>query len=373
MTDLAIGQPSRSTALAWVVARQGLLGWIVLSRAVVFCGALVASWVDESRGQAPILALHHPFNALSSWDGFWYLRVAEHGYLLVPGQYSDPAFFPLFPVVVRSLHAVTPGLSYSASALIVSNAFFVVAIVAFYELGKLLLSERRAYRAAVLASLFPMSYVFSMAYPESLALAAICGAGIAAKRGRWTLAALLAAAAALARPEGLFIAIPLAAIAFRTRRGYAAMLAAPIALATFPIYLRWALGDAGAWSQAEHVWGRSFAVRGVIRTFTNLPHDFAHNGWLVRDLVFLFVYIVLLAAACRAGVPWSWVVAAALIVLLPLTSGSIASIGRFGLLAPALFWGLATLIEHPTAYRWARYGSLALLAAAAVTIPLAVP
>lgn len=363
MTDVALDQRERPAAWAWVVARRGLLGWIALSRAVVLVAAVVASWVGE----------HHPFSSLSAWDGVWYRRVAEHGYLLVPGQYSDPAFFPLYPVVLRAVHVLGFGLSYTAAAIVVSNLFFVVAIVAFYELGTLIGPERRAYRAAVLASLFPMSYVFSMAYPESLAFAAIAGAGIAALRGRWTLAALLAAAATLARPEGVFIAIPLAAIAVRKRHGYAAALAAPIALATFPIYLRWALGDASAWAQAEHAWGRSFSVRGVFHTFVNLPHEFGHNAWLVRDLVFLVVYVVLLVVAYRGGVPVSWVVAAGLIVLLPLTSGSIASIGRIGLLAPAIFWGLAAFAERPSAYHWLRYGSLALLAAGTVVIQLAVP
>jgi Mannosyltransferase (PIG-V) len=371
LTDLAVDRRARPAVWAWVVARRALLGWIALSRAVVLGVALLVSWVGEPRGHISHAVLHQPFGPLSAWDGVWYRRVAEHGYLLVPGQYSDPAFFPLFPVVVRAVHAL--GVSYTVAALIVSNVFFVVGVVAFYELGRLLGPERRAYRAAVLVSLFPMSFVFSMAYPESLAFAAIAGAGIAALRGRWTLAALLAAAATLARPEGLFIVVPLAAIAYRQRRGYAAVLAAPLALATFPIYLRWALGDSHAWAQAEHAWGRSFGVRGVFDTFVHLPRDFNHNGWLIRDLVFLVIYIVLLVVARRAGVPTSWVVAAALIVLLPLTSGSIASTARFGLLAPALFWGLAAFTEEPRIDRWFRFGSLALLAASTVVLPLAVP
>ena len=371
MTDLALAQRERSVVWAWVVARRELLGWIALSRAVVLGATLLVSWIGQARGHGLLSLPHHPLGALNAWDGSWYARVAEHGYLLVPGQYSDPAFFPLFPVVLRGAHAL--GSSYAVAAIVVSNLFFVVAIVAFYELGRLLGPERRAYRAAVLASVFPMSFVFSMGYPESLALAAIAGAGIAALRGHWTLAALLAAAATLARPEGVFIAIPLAAIAFRQRRGYAAVLAAPIALATFPIYLRWALGDASAWTQAEHAWGRSFAFRGVFHTFVNLPRELGHNGWFVRDLVFLFIYVGLMVLAYRGGVPVSWVVAAALIVLLPLTSGSIASIARFGLLAPAIFWGLATFTERPRVHRCLRYGSLVLLAASTMAIPLAVP
>jgi hypothetical protein len=151
------------------------------------------------------------------------------------------------------------------------------------------------------------------------------------------------------------------------------VLAAPIALATFPIYLRWALGDANAWSQAEHAWGRSFAVSGAIRAFSNLPSEFAQNGWYVRDLIFLVIYVALIGFAYRAGVPMSWLVAAALVVVLPLTSGSIASIARFGLLAPAIFWGLAAVTQRPAADRVLRYGSLVLLAVGTIAIPFVVP
>ena len=371
MTEVVLEQRDRSVGREWVLARRELLGWIAVSRAVVIGCVLLVWWVRRPRGHVPLSLLHHPFGALNAWDSVWYGRVAEHGYLLVPGRSSDPAFFPLFPVVLRVAHAL--GLPYSTAGVVVSNLLFVVAIVAFYELGKLLIPERHAYRAAVLAALFPMGFVFSMAYPESLALAAIAGAGIAAIRGRWLLAALLAAAATLARPEGVFITIPLAAIAFRQRRGYAAVLAAPIALATFPLYLGWSLGDANAWTQAEHAWGRSFAVRGVFHTFTKLPHQLGRNGWLVRDLVFLCVYLVLLVAARHSGVPVSWILAATLVVLLPLTSGSIVSLARFGLLAPAIFWGLAALAERPNVYRWLQYSSLALLAASTVAVPLVYP
>ena len=45
-------------------------------------------------------------------------------------------------------------------------------------------------RLAFLA-IFPFGYVFSMAYPESVVLAAIALAGVAALRGRWGLAATI--------------------------------------------------------------------------------------------------------------------------------------------------------------------------------------
>jgi uncharacterized membrane protein len=73
--------------------------------------------------------------------------------------------------------------------LVISHVALLLALVALYELGRELLPETVAYRAATLAAVFPMGYVFSMAYPESLALAALCAAGVLALRRRWLAAA----------------------------------------------------------------------------------------------------------------------------------------------------------------------------------------
>src|SRR5205809_890156 len=153
----------------------------------------------------------HTLSILSYWDGVWYRTVAEQGYLLIPGRQSDPAFFPLFPIVLRGLDGL--GLSFLTSGILVANGAFVVGILAFYELSRRLLPLDVARMSAMLAALFPMSFVFSMTYPESLVFAALALALVFALDGRWTLSAIAGAAAALGRPEAIFFALPLVAIA----------------------------------------------------------------------------------------------------------------------------------------------------------------
>ena len=80
-----------------------------------------------------------------------------------------------------------------------------------------------------------------------------------------------------------------------------------------------------------------------------------------------------LAAAARVGVTWPWLLSGLAIVVLPLFSGSFDSVGRFGLLAPAAFWGLAALGRDPRANRLILGLSVPLLAAAMVTLPLRFP
>jgi hypothetical protein len=139
------------------------------------------------------------------------------------------------------------------------------------------------------------------------------------------------------------------------------------------MYLGFAVHDPLAWSEAQHAWGRRFSPLGFVHAFANLPHLLTTNPWLTRDVAFFLLYLVLLAAAQRAGTPIPWLIGGVAVVVLPLFSGSFEAIGRFGLLAPPVFWGLAWLGRTRSIDRWVRVLSLVLLAAATSTIPYVFP
>src|SRR5690606_35776121 len=61
-----------------------------------------------------------------------------------------------------------------------------------------------------ITALFPSAFVLVWGYSESLMLAASIGAFLAMRTGRWAWAGALGAAAALARPLGLLLALPAA-------------------------------------------------------------------------------------------------------------------------------------------------------------------
>jgi hypothetical protein len=342
---------------AWAAGRLLVL---VPAAIVHFVGPLGYTGPDEKR---------HLFGLLGAWDGRWYRTVAENGYLLEPGRQSDPAFFPLFPLLLRGLHGL--GIGYVAAGVIVSNAAFLVALFLFEALTRDVFDAVLARRATTLLAVFPLGFVFSLGYPESLVLALICGTVLAARRDHWGLAAALAAAGTLARPETLFVALPLAVLARRSRDGVAwGAVAAPFAaLGSFALYLWRTLHDPLAWTHAERAWGRQFTPLGLVRAVEDLPRAYAGTPWVVRDVVCFVLYLVLLEAARRAGAPRAWVLAGALVVLLPTFSGSFHSLGRFGLLAPPIFWGLASLRPR----RWLVPVSCALLVGAVVTLPYVFP
>jgi hypothetical protein len=270
-------------------------------------------------------------------------------------------------------------VGYVTAGVVLSQLAFLGALAAIAVLTHELLGAAIAHRTVVYLALFPMGFVFSMAYPESVVLCALALATVAALRSRWIAAAILMALASLTRPEALFISIPLGLLALRehapSKRGLAfgAVLAPFAALGSFALYLGLTLHDPLAWTHAERAWGRQFTPLGIITAIHGLPRAVEGNAWVLRDVAFLLVYLVLLWAALRANVPRSWVAAGAIVVILPTFSGSFHSIGRFGLLAPAAFWGLAALGASRRADTAIRAVSAVLLVAGTVSVAWAFP
>jgi len=363
----------RLRLLAWIGA------WWLGGRAVVVATAVAVHYLGPA-GWIRHVSHATLLGPLDAWDGRWYRIVAGGGYLLVPGRQSDPAFFPLFPVLLRALHAT--GIGLGTAGIVVANVGFLAALIVFYLLSRELFDEGMARRATVYLAIFPFGYTFSMVYPESIVLALIAGAALTGMRGRWGIAAAAAAAAALARPEGLFVALPLAVLAWQqrrvltpARRGLAvgAVLAPLAAIGSFSLYLGQVLGDPMAWSQAQKAWGRQFSLFGVFHAVGHLGRAVSLDAWVIRDVVAVVLYLALLFVAARARVPWPWLLAGLAIVALPLFSGSFDSVSRFGLLAPPIFWGLAALGQDPRLNRAIVAVSIPLLAGAMVALPLQFP
>src|ERR1700758_249182 len=135
MLEPAVASPlenSRS-AIAWIAERREIVAWWAASRGIVVASALFLHWVRAPRGYFGAHIFRHALGPLESWDGIWYRHIAAHGYLLVPGHQSDPAFFPFYPLLLKLMAAV--GISTGAGGIIVSNVLFLAALIAFDTFG----------------------------------------------------------------------------------------------------------------------------------------------------------------------------------------------------------------------------------------------
>ena len=260
----SVSAMDRSVLWLYLCTRVGLL-------VTTYCSA----WLFSGTGQSV-----RPPSLLSrwqQWDWFFYLHIAQHGYF--PAQpagaaaVSDnrEAFFPGFPGLLRAVHLVVP--NWTAAGLLISFVAGAVAVLALARIAELeLLPQHRAEgrvgsRAAFFLLLSPCALFLCAGYTESLFLAFALPCWLAARRGNWPLAGLLACGAAGVRVSGLFLAAAVVvqfALHGQPHRNWRKLpwLALPALPALlFTVYLHAHTGDWLAWKHAEERgWNRQFTA-----------------------------------------------------------------------------------------------------------------
>lgn len=146
-----------------------------------------------------------------NFDGVHYLRIAQNGY---NAEYSQ-AFFPLYPLLINIFNVFpkNPTLdtrifvdpSYFFTSIILSNAFFLAALVLFYKLIKIDFSQKIAFGALILLVSFPTSFYFGSIYPESLFLFLALGTLYFIRKGNFLAAGVFSALASATRIFGLLL------------------------------------------------------------------------------------------------------------------------------------------------------------------------
>jgi len=282
-------------------------------------------------------------NALSRWDGGAYLEIARDGYSHTPDAGSNVTFSPLLPILMRGLAALTGRADDDrllAAGLVISNVSLVVGLVYLVGLGRLEVGIDAGRRAAVYVLVFPTTVFLSAVYPESLFLALATGTLFEARRSRWRRAGALASLAALARPFGMLLVLPLAAEALVQRRRGTAIGATTLAVAlSAPVtaFLAWQLflyastGDPLAFLTAQASYGRR--PSGPWEAVVGLGDPSLYSfPWLVLAM---FVGSVVLVVSSWLMLSPSTAVYGTTMLIAMASSGTLSSFPRYALtLAP---------------------------------------
>lgn len=263
--------------------RDDAVQLFLLSRALTWLGALLALFVvDPNRGpyaaRLDVPELTHDLGAITDvwarWDSVPYLAIAEHGYGGVKGS---PAFYPLYPWLVGGVGRVLGG-HYVLAGILVSLAATAAAFMLLDRLvaDKIGPAERRA--TVLFLAVFPMSLFLQAVYAESLLLCLALATFLAAERGRFLAAGVLAGLAFLTKPTAFALVPVLLLFAWRARsrlRAFASLLVAPLVFLAYPLTLHWQFGDAMAFTHAEGFWHRNVSPAGPLAGIW----DGAHAAW----------------------------------------------------------------------------------------------
>jgi hypothetical protein len=351
--DAATGPDEESADSAlprWTVRRVGG----ILAPALIFLGIrefglLVLTWMAAVNDRSVS-------EALRSWDGQWFLAIADGGYQGVPHELVDAfgqrsaetplAFFPGYPVLVRWLAAVDGdgGIGLVTASLTVTIVSGVVCAYALARIGGHIRGGSRR-TGLILVALFaatPMSIVLSMAYSEAMfcALAAWSLVGILERK--WILAGVCCALAGLVRSTGaaLVLAVGIAVvIAIVKRRDgwrpWAGGLIAPLGLVA---YLAWVGAQTGEWdgwfALQQRGWGTGFDGGVATVRFSLEALGDARSVLEVATVGLIVAGVALLAIGVVRRVEWPLMAYAAAVLAMDLLANGLMN-SKARLMLPA--------------------------------------
>ena len=165
----------------------------------------------------------------AAWDSGWYFDIAQRGYYWSSSGQSSIAFFPLYPMLMRALAWPFGGGDRALwiAGIALSYACLFLGLAVLHRLTAKMSGDRETARRTLLyIAVFPFAYFFTQVYTESLFLLTSVSAVAAAVASRWGWAGFFGALAALTRPNGILIALPLGLLALAGRPRLAE-LAAP--------------------------------------------------------------------------------------------------------------------------------------------------
>jgi hypothetical protein len=326
---------------------------------LVAAGMLGLAVMPPSERRLALLPDAPWLSSFAQWDAEHYVRIALDGYVFEVDDFSNIPFFPLYPWLMR-VGATAIGRVDEAGAalagLLISNVALVVALVYLAALVSRDISPEAAGRSLLYLLVLPTTLFLSAVYAESLFLATSAATLYHARSGEWYRAGVAGALAALTRPFGFLLLVPLAIEMLRQRpapRAAPALALVPLGLGAYFLYLWWRFGDPYIYFRASEVWGRELeAPWDTLLGYLRGPLSLFDWPYSVVDLTSVLVLTVLAVLAWRM-LPLSYAAYASVGLVFSLSSGiAWFSAARHGLaLFPLLI--VVAMLGRWKAFHWA--------------------
>jgi Gpi18-like mannosyltransferase len=293
------------------------------------------------------------WDLFTHWDAAWYEQIVTQGYDYADdGEMHNIAFFPLFPILVRSVMAL--GIPFVIAGFLVNNLALLGAMILLYRWA----DERHGVNAARWATAVmawcPFSLFGTVVYTEGLFLLLSTAALRAFEKQQYVRAGLWGALTTATRVTGVALIPTFLLVAWRERRpvtAYVAGLAVGLGLLAYMVYCAIHVGDPLAFVHVQKAWGTASGVnwKGWLDTFLNM---FQLRFGAIKEMtkvvmVFGGVYLFwhLRSQLSRVAVIYGFCSLAIII-----NSGAIMSVNRYvyGIAPASLAFGLL-LSRYP---RW---------------------
>jgi hypothetical protein len=344
--------------------------FVVTRIAILVVAEIAAIVVGQRPGVHFAASTNAALAVWGRWDAEHYLKIATDGY-----SGTEMAFFPLYPLLIRMVGALTG--NHLIAGLLISNVASFFGLLFFYKLVEHQYDRAVAHRATFYISIFPTAVFFSAVYSESLFLALTVASFYYIRERKWLSAGVLGFFASLTRVEGVLLAVPFLIeyliVVFSSGpspyqslqntfkypvsavvRPTAGLALIPLGLLSYMGFL-WVLrGDPLYFSHVQAHWGRHLAYpwESVIHSFKVMTQS--HLPQAVANSAIEVAFTILMVAILIAGF-WrlrpSYSVYMALSILVPMSTSSLMSMPRFALVLFPMFvmlalWGARASVNN---------------------------
>lgn len=362
------------------------IGWRL---ALLFVGFLSLSVLPMSTEKGYQFFVHSQnqdyFLKWANWDGGHFRGIAENGYL--PFQV---VFFPLYPLLIKLL--MLTGVDSLWGGLIISHLATLIGLLFLFKLSLLDYSEEKSKQIVFLLLAFPTAFYFGAVYAEGLFLAFSTAALYFARNANlkqnqftakknWIIAFILAGLATVTRLVGVAVIaavlIELMVPFYKSKDFFKKIdvkkiisVVLLLGLSLIPLgiymyYLNTTQDNPTAFLVHEERWDRTPTWPwDTLLNYTNFFQDQGlfkisiTNQFLVDFLFALILIIGLFYSFSKLRLSYS--VYYLLTLIIPLSSGTLSGIHRYGLVIFPFVFLLSQINYQPFIKSWV-YFSLTLL------------
>lgn len=297
--------------------------------------------------------------AWANFDGEHYLSIAIFGY-----KGLEQAFFPVYPKLIELIskpfhyNLQTALLSSAIAGLVISNLFFLGALIVLWKLIRIDYSEKIATWTLIVIIIFPTSFFFAAVYNESLFLFLSVASFYFARKQNLLMASIFGAVASATRIFGIFLlpALLIEGWVQKYRRAKLLwLLLVPSGLVLYMLYLWVSVGDPIAFYHLQRLVGeqRYSGFTNIAQTYFRyikmlLTVDINNPIYQIVVLEFVtgIIFLLLLIYGYFKKIRLSYIFYGVSGYILSTAQGSLSSAPRYFLILFPCFLVLAIFLSN---------------------------